>query len=176
MEDATPKGHFPSFYRRHAEGVLGFFARRTYDAQTALDLTAETFAQAYSSRRRFRGATDEEAAGWLYAIARHQLGRYLRKGVAERRALSRLGVDVPSMTEEEHARVEELAGLADLRALVAEELERLSVDQRDALRLRVVEELPYPSIADRLGITEDTARMRVSRGLRALAAAVEGAS
>jgi RNA polymerase sigma-70 factor (ECF subfamily) len=56
-------------------------------------------------------------------------------------------------------------------------LETLAPDQREALRLRVVLELDYASVAERLGISQQAARARVSRGLRALASsldAVEG--
>jgi len=45
---------FAAFYHRHAENILGFFARRTLDPHVAADLTAETFAEAFASRRRFR--------------------------------------------------------------------------------------------------------------------------
>ena len=41
------------------------------------------------------------------------------------------------------------------------------------MRLRVVDELGYPAIATRLGISEQAARARVSRGLRALAGALD---
>ena len=34
---------FELFYIRHVESVLGFFPRRTRDAELAADLTAETF-------------------------------------------------------------------------------------------------------------------------------------
>jgi RNA polymerase sigma-70 factor (ECF subfamily) len=37
----------------------------------------------------------------------------------------------------------------------------------------VLDELPYPQIAERLGVSEQTVRARVSRGLRALAAALD---
>jgi DNA-directed RNA polymerase specialized sigma24 family protein len=49
--------------------VLAFLARRTFDTEAARDLMAETFAQAYRSRTRFRGSSDAEAAAWLYSIA-----------------------------------------------------------------------------------------------------------
>ena len=35
---------FGVFYDRHVKALLGYFARRTYDAEEAADLTAETFA------------------------------------------------------------------------------------------------------------------------------------
>jgi hypothetical protein len=43
---ADPKGFVP-FYQQEAEAVLFFLTRRTLDAEVALDLTAETFAQAW---------------------------------------------------------------------------------------------------------------------------------
>lgn len=87
---------FGEIYRTHARSILVFLTRRIYDPEIALDLTAETFAQAFAGRRRFRGSTDEEIAAWLFGIARNVLARYLRRGRAERRALRRLGVDVPT--------------------------------------------------------------------------------
>lgn len=164
---------FSTFYREHAEGLLVFFVRRTSDVDAALDLTAETFAQAFASRRRFRGSTSEEAAAWLFVIASRQLARYLRHGYAQRRLVDRLGVEVPRAGEEEIERILELAGMKALRGLISEELARLSEEQREALRLRVVDEMPYAGVAERLGISERAARMRVSRALSALTAALE---
>jgi len=159
---------FNEFYETHANGLLRFFARRTLDPEAAADLTAETFAQAYQSRRRFRGQTDREAAGWLYVIAHRQLARYRRRGMLERRAVERLGLEVAAVEEGEYERIEELAGLSALRHELAEGLARLSPDTRAALQLRVVEELPYSRIAERLQVTEQAARARVSRALRGL--------
>ena len=166
---------FSAFYRGHAEALLVFFTRRTYDVEGALDLTAETFAQAFAARRRFRGGSDAQAGAWLFAIASAQLAAYLRRGYAQRRLVTRLGVQVPEASTAETERILDLAGLGSLRAVIAQELSRLSGEQRDALQLRVVDELPYADVASRLGISEQAARMRVSRGLSALARAVESA-
>ncbi len=62
-------GEFDDLYRRESEGVLVFFTRRTFDPEIALDLTAETFAQAYVGWRRVRGRSREERQAWLYTIA-----------------------------------------------------------------------------------------------------------
>jgi RNA polymerase sigma-70 factor (ECF subfamily) len=164
---------FVALYERDAEAVLVFLTRRTLDVEVALDLTAETFAQAWRGWSRVRLDSPEEVRGWLFTIARRQLGQYWRRGHAERRALRRMGVSVPALHEEDFGEIERAAGLASLRSTLRTELQRLSGDQRDALQLRVVDELPYPAVARQLGITEATARARVSRGLRALAAALE---
>ena len=168
----TPAG-FDAAYRAHARSILIFLARRTYDPEIALDLTAETFAQAFESRLRFRGRTDEELAAWLFGIARNVLSRYVRRGKAEQRALTRLGVEVPSLEPDDLVRIVELAGLDDLRGAVARELGALSDEHREALRLRVVEELSYDDVAERLAITEPAARARVSRGLRSIGRALD---
>jgi RNA polymerase sigma factor (sigma-70 family) len=167
-------GDFACFYNRHADGVVGFFARRLFDPELALELAAETFAQAFEGRTRFRGKTEAEATSWLYVIARRQLSRYFRRGRAERRALDRLGLEVPDPSEDDIRRINELAGMSELRVLVAESLAPLSLGQRDALQLRIVDELPYSEVANRLSISEATARARVSRGLRSLATALGG--
>jgi RNA polymerase sigma-70 factor (ECF subfamily) len=165
---------FSGLYRGAAQDLVVFFARRTYDADAAADLMAETFAKAYLGRRRFRGSTEEEARAWLFGIARRRFAMYVRRGKAERRALRRLGLERPQLVEGECARIEELAGLDAMRGTLAEHLSRLAPAQRRALDLRVLRELPYPEVADRLGISEQAARARVSRGLRALGSALDG--
>jgi RNA polymerase sigma factor (sigma-70 family) len=167
---------FSRLYRGTAQDLVVFFARRTYDAEAAADLMAETFAKAYLGRRRFRGSTEEEARAWLFGIARRRFAMYVRRGKAERRALRRLGLERPQLVEGECARIEELAGLDAMRGTLANHLGRLAPAQRSALELRVVRELSYPDVADRLGISEQAARARVSRALRALGSALEAAA
>jgi RNA polymerase sigma-70 factor, ECF subfamily len=110
---------------------------------------------------------------WLFTVARRQVSRYLRRGRVERRALQRLGVRVPMLHEDDVAAIDERAGLGELRAALGVELARLSSEQREALRLRVVEERSYAEVALVLGVSEQAVRARVSRGLRALAGALE---
>jgi RNA polymerase sigma factor (sigma-70 family) len=164
---------FVALYRRDSEFVLLFCARRVLDADAALDLTAETFAQAFRGRRRFRGTTELEARAWLLTIARRQIARYLRRGALDRGAVERLRVQVPRLDPGEADEIERRAALPALRAEVAEALAQLGDDHREALRLRVVEERSYQQIADMLGVQEATVRARVSRGLRALQDALD---
>src|SRR5436309_1821111 len=58
MEDADA---FAELYRHEGEAVLIFLTRRTFDAETALELTAETFAIAMRpwGRRRSRSKADD---------------------------------------------------------------------------------------------------------------------
>ncbi|UJA19348.1 RNA polymerase sigma factor [Thermoleophilia bacterium SCSIO 60948] len=165
---------FLELYDAQVERVTAFFVRRVVDPEIALDLTAETFAQALRSRTGFRGEPGAPLNAWLYAIASHQLSRYFRRGRLERTALKRAGIDPPHPTEADIERIEELASIEDLRAAVRREMSALPPEQRRAIELRIVNELPYSSIAQRLDISEPTARARVSRGLRSMQAALAG--
>ncbi len=77
------------------------------------------------------------------------------------------------MADDEIAEIERAAELDAVRGALGGELEKLSEDQRRAIQLRIVQEKPYPEVARELGTSEPTARARVSRGLRALAIALE---
>ncbi len=52
LASRTDPEAFTALYRRHAEALLRFFARRTLDPEAAAELTAETFAQAFASKIR----------------------------------------------------------------------------------------------------------------------------
>lgn len=173
---ATNPEAFVPFYERHFDDVLAFLARRTGDADAALDLAAETFAQAFLSRSRFKGTTEREAAAWLFRIARRQFARYVRRGKAHRRALERLNLERPELTPSREQAIIELAGLDELRKQISTELERLSPDMQSALYLRIVDGLPFSEVAARLNLSEVAARKRVSRALSALCIAVNSES
>jgi len=155
-------------YAAHAKAMLGFFMRRTYQPEASMDLVAETFACAFRDRDRFRGIDEREQAAWLYGIARHRLIDFARRGRVERAALERLGFSRRALSDGEYERVEELAGLAEVRALLTAGLDGLGSEQRAALQLRVLEERSYMELAEMLDVSEQTARARVSRALRAL--------
>ena len=165
---ATEPGAFAVLYRRHAEDLLRYFARRTLDPEAAAELTAETFAQAFASRKTYRD-TGANGVAWIYGIARHQLGRFFRSGRVDRGARRRLGMPERDLPGEDYERIEDLVDFAPIRGAIADALETLGADHRDALRYRVIDELGYPEVARRLGCSEANARQRVSRGLRRLA-------
>ena len=167
------RADIPELYRRHADDLLVFLARRTADVEIALDLWAETFASAIAGAGRYRGKTDGEAAGWLWGIARNQLAQYYRTGKAERAALDRLGLERADFDPAVEDEITRRAGLEELRAELKQAIAGLSEQTRAAVELRVVDELPYATVASRLEITEPTARARVSRGLQALGEALD---
>jgi RNA polymerase sigma-70 factor (ECF subfamily) len=158
---------FRELYDRWADKLLAYFYRRVLDAEVAADLLAETFAVAYERRRRFRDV-GRPGGAWLYGIAAKELSHWFRRQEVERRAVRRLGVDVPTLDEESIARIEELADIDQHREALAAALDQITDGEREAVQLRVVSELGYAEIAERLDCTEGAARRRVHRGLARL--------
>jgi RNA polymerase sigma-70 factor, ECF subfamily len=159
---------FGVLFERHAQGMLGYFARRTLDAEAAAELVAETFAEAFSSRRRFRDQ-GVDGVGWLYGIGRNLLSHYFRSGAVDARARRRLGMPERTVGEEDYDRIEELVDFERIAPEVREALSGLPEEQREAITARVIDGRSYREVAEALGCTEPTARARVSRGLKRIA-------
>ena len=155
----TDPAGFEEFYGRHVDALLGFFSRRTRDAELAADLTAETFAAALSARRRFR--PDQGAAiAWLFGIAMKKLADAQRRGYAEKKARRRLGMERIELTDDDVAHIESL-GSSSVGTL----LQGLGDDQRTAVVQHVIDERDYREIAIEQDTSEAVVRKRVSRGL-----------
>ena len=160
---------FADVYVEYHEQVLRFFARRTFDPETAFDLMAETFAELFAHIDGFRGETEEQGRAWMWTVARHQLYRWRERGIVERRSLERLGVPIATLGQVEYERIEDLADLQRVRPQLEQALDQLGSEQREALRLRVLEHREYDDIAQHCGASAQVIRARVSRGLRQLA-------
>ena len=163
---------FRELYERWAQELLAYLYRRTFDAELAAELLAETFAVAFERRGRFKDL-GRPGGAWLYGIARNELSHWLRHERVELRALRRLGVELPALDDESIARIEALADVELDRERVTQALASMPAGERDAVGLRVVEELDYSEIAAQLGCSEPAARTRVHRGLARLSALME---
>jgi RNA polymerase sigma factor (sigma-70 family) len=160
---------FADVYVEYHEQVLRFFARRTFDPETAFDLMAETFAELFAHIDGFRGETEEQGRAWMWTVARHQLYRWRERGIVERRSIERLGMPIATLGQVEYERIEDLADLQRVRPQLEHALDQLGSEQREALRLRVLEHREYDDIAQQCGASPQVIRARVSRGLRQLA-------
>jgi RNA polymerase sigma-70 factor (ECF subfamily) len=77
------------------------------------------------------------------------------------------------VSPEDYERIEELIDFERVGRAIAKAFSVLSEEQRDALTLRVIEGRPYREVAEALRCTEETARARVSRGLKRLATSLD---
>jgi len=167
-------GSFAELYRRHAGAIHRWACSRT-GSRTGEDLTAETFAQAALSLKRFRDEADGSAVPWLFGIAKNLLRRYHEGERIETAARRRLGMPI-SLDEVELDAAEERARAERMAPEIGGALALLPAGQRHALELRVVDELPYTEVATRLGCSEVAARLRVMRALDSLSRRLRGAA
>jgi RNA polymerase sigma-70 factor (ECF subfamily) len=117
--------------------------------------------------RSFRGDTDAEAIAWLYGIARNLARNWRRRGRIESAARAKL--QMPLRDPADYAgESDERVAAEELAPELARAVQALPQVQRQAVELRVVEQLSYAEVAQRLACTEATARQRVARALRTL--------
>jgi RNA polymerase sigma factor (sigma-70 family) len=159
---------FREFYDRYAVWIRSWFLRHTGSEPGSLDLTAETFAQAWHASRRFRDEADGSGAPWLFGIARNLLRQYHKHNRIESAARERMGLPAMSAECEDYERVDERSEVSSLTPRLRNALRALPAEQRRALELRIVHQLPYEAVAGRLGCSQNAARLRVSRAVRAL--------
>jgi RNA polymerase sigma-70 factor (ECF subfamily) len=159
---------FRELYDRYARWMRSWFLRHTGSETAALDLTAETFAQAWNAARRFRDEADGSAAPWLFGIGRNLLRQYHKHNRIETAARERLGIPLAFAECEGYERVDDRDEADALTPRLRTAVSGLPPEQRRALQLRVVHQLPYEEVAGRLGCSQNAARIRVSRALRVL--------
>jgi RNA polymerase sigma factor (sigma-70 family) len=127
-------------------------------AEDPEDVAQEAFCHLYAARARVRAS---ELIAYLNRIVVNEVRSRARR---RRTALGKrhlLGV------------AEATPAASGDRAAVLAEMARLPQRQREALVLRYWLDLPFGEVAEAMGVTAGTARSQVSRGLAALAAALD---
>lgn len=158
-------------YDRHSARLVRYLQRVGASEEIALDATQETFARLIIHRRRVRPADDGSLWPWLAVTGRNLVRDWQRRGSVEAHARRKLAL--PAAADESGASDSRLDAMR-LGKQLRRALRRLSPEQRAAVTARVVDEFDYPQIASAMGASEQTVRRRVSRGLKAMQAFLEG--
>lgn len=126
-----------SLQRDYLDEVFAYISRRVPTREDAEDATAETFAAAFASIRRFRG---DDPRCWLLGIARRKVADSLRRSKRRRDNECHLDMDV-AMPPSDATR------LAELRRIVL----GLPAHQREAIMLQHLEGLSVAEVAEVMG-------------------------
>ncbi len=122
-------------------------------SEDARDLVQDVFTQAFQKV----GSLEDPAAfpGWILAMARHRAVDHVRRTrrTEELTDQTEATMDPPPRTEAEHA-------LRTLRLLPEA--------YRETLIMRLVEGMTGPEIAERTGMTPDSVRVNLHRGMKLL--------
>ncbi len=172
-------GAWAEMVRTHHKRVYGLCYRFTGNPADAEDLTQDVFLKIYSNLASFdtsRGSLQV----WITTMTRNLLVDNFRR-TRNQRATGSLD-DGWDTTEElrpldrltaKDASPHELAAQKELAAMVQNALARVSVELREAVILRDLQDLDYKEIAQVLGIPEGTVKSRISRGRAELARLLE---
>jgi RNA polymerase sigma-70 factor (ECF subfamily) len=165
--------------RTHHKRVYGLCYRFTGNPADAEDLTQDVFLKIYSNLASF-DTTRGSLQVWITTMTRNLLVDNFRR-TRNQRATGSLD-DGWESTEELKpidrltaggASAHDLAAQKELAAMVQGALARVSVELREAVILRDLQDMDYKEIAQVLGIPEGTVKSRISRGRAELARLLE---
>ncbi len=142
---------FEELYKRYARVVHALLLARVRPSE-AEDLVQDVFISAFRKLQFLR--TPAAFKGWLAAIARNRAIEFHRTARRER--------------EERAQAIEEPQTSQDGAFMVLDAIRRLPEAYRETLILRLVEGMTGPEIADRTGLTPDSVRVNLFRGMKLL--------
>jgi RNA polymerase sigma-70 factor, ECF subfamily len=172
-------GAWTDLVRTHHRRVYGLCYRFTGNPADAEDLTQDVFLKVYSNLASFDTARGSLQV-WITTMTRNLLVDNFRRTRNQRatgslddgwesseelKPIDRLTASGPSPHE--------TAAQKELAKMVQNALARVSVELREAVILRDLQDLDYKEIAQVLGIPEGTVKSRISRGRAELARLLE---
>jgi len=162
---------FQEIYSTFQPRILGYLSRMV-GAEEAEELTQEVFVKVDKALKEFRG--EAQLSTWIYRIATNAALDRLRHPSYRQRARECVPVDASteSMTEfpdqnvwtgETRQDVDQQLIRLEMNSCIREYIEQLPADYRAVLALSEVEGLKNREIAEILGVSLETVKIRLHR-------------
>lgn len=166
-----------ALHRTERPRLESYLRRQVAHPDVAADLASETFIVALQREEVLIGLPAEQRGPWLFGIAVNLLAHHHRSEATLARALRRLPPSDASADVDDAEEVFQRVDAPHLQGLLERAMEKLPANQRRAVRMRVVDELPYQQVAAGFDdVDPQLARAWVSRGLHALAISLAAAA
>jgi RNA polymerase sigma-70 factor (ECF subfamily) len=160
-------------------------SRRIQAKADPADLVQDTFLEAHRHFANFRGSSEPELTAWLRQILGSRLANVVRHYVGTKGRDVRMETDLQAELDESSRFLDagliaadsspsQQAAHRETAVILADALDRLPEDYREAIVLRQLEGLPFADVAVRMGRTEDSVQKLWVRGLARLRKEVEG--
>jgi len=148
------------YYKENGRKVFLYLMTLCGNADTAEELTQETFYRALRSLKKYKG--DSSVYTWLCSIARNAWLEELRK----RR--KRTGEEISELVEDTSPRPDEEAESSDSRLRLLKRIHSLPETEKEIVLLRATQELSFREIGEIFGRTENWARVTYYRAKQKL--------
>jgi len=155
---------FSELVMRHQKQMMRVALRLTRDWNIAEDVVQESFIKAYQSLKGFEGRASFRS--WMYQITSNTAKNRLR-------TLSRETVNIDNLTVAEGSVAEGQLAEVDVKELIRQEIDLLPERQRQALNLRIFDDLSFKEIADIMDCPYDTAKANYRHALLKLRSRME---
>lgn len=143
---------FKDLFEGNAKKIYNLCYGYTGDEDTANDLVQETFIKVWQNLDKFRN--ESQLSTWIYRIAVNTCLSHLR--TIKRRPMSELNDQIIENYTEEPSEKQEHVALLYRSIAQLEENERIIITM-------VLDEIPYPEIAEIAGVSEGNLRVKIHR-------------
>ncbi len=158
------------------EMIVRSFARRIYSLayrytgskDRAEDLTQEIFVRIYQNLASFR-ADSGSFAVWVLRISRNWIIDRYRQARRSPQFGGSFEIESMHLQDESRPSPQRLLEQAEASRVLAEAMQSLTYQERNAIILRELEGLGYQEMAERLGVPEGTVKSRIHRARTSLA-------
>ncbi|WP_303788655.1 RNA polymerase sigma factor [Ruminococcus flavefaciens] len=148
------------YYRENGRKVFLYLMTLCGNADTAEELTQETFYRALRSVNKYKG--ESSVYTWLCGIARNAWLEELRKRTRHK------GEELSELTEDNALRPDEAAESSDSRLRLLKKVHSLPETEKELILLRASQELSFREIGEIFGKSENWARVTYYRAKQKL--------
>ncbi len=166
--DLVLRKRVEALFVAHVEAVFNVAYRVLWNRADAEDVVQATFLKAFTRLDQLRDSS--RVRPWLLQVA-------YREAITVVRRRRETPTDPEALPESAATALgpEDTSVLSELAAELSKALQSLDADERMAVVLRDVEQLPMREVAEVLGIGLSAAKMRVHRGRQSLRVKLEAA-
>ncbi len=163
---------FGKLYDFYYKPIFAFLYCRTSHAETAKDLTNETFFQALKNFQKYKPRKNISFKSWLFAIAVAQIGNYYRRRA---KVFEVTTEEAPELMDKDEYRPDIAYQMGEDAEALKEQIQslrvvmkRLEQKQQTILSLRFFSHMSVPEIASVLSMKEGTVKSHIHRSLKKL--------
>ena len=178
MNDEPQELTSGAIFEEYGERIRRYILGMVHDATEAEDLTQETFLRVHRKLDTLRDP--KTLSVWLYRIAtrvcydRFRQPSYRNPPASLDAAAEERGAEPAELADLEAPRVDQLLDQREMSACVRRYVEQLPDTYRTALFLHDFHGMTNPEIAERVGVSLPTVKIRLHRARRALAGVLAG--